>query len=178
MEAVPLRSARPLSVLLGRERQVLERICWQLRVAQVLVSTDRLAWAGPALREADLLADRLAVIEFTRALEVAGCAGPLGLGGEPTMDELLNRWPAPGRSVLRRHALHLGRLAGAVQSRAGALGEALVPEPAEPVAGLVRLGGLAVVRRLPPPSLVDFAGLPPLVHRSASAFPYPPLFRD
>lgn len=166
MEAVPLRSARPLSVLLGRERQLLERLCWQLRVAQVLVATDRLAWAGPALRQADQLADRLAVIELTRALEVAGCSASLGLGGEPDIDELISRWPAPGRAVLRRHVHHLRRLAGTVRSRAGDLEEALAPDATDPLAQIVRLGGLAVVRRLPPPSLVDFVGLAPPLHRS------------
>ncbi|MGH9180623.1 MAG: hypothetical protein ACRDY5_02765, partial [Acidimicrobiales bacterium] len=108
MEAVPLRSARPLSVLLGRERQILERMCWQLRVAQVLVESDRVGWVGPCLRETDLLADRLGALEFSRALEVAGhpeALDPADEQVEPTLDELVARWPVPGRPVLRRHAV-------------------------------------------------------------------------
>ncbi|MEO6121588.1 MAG: hypothetical protein ABIW46_07255 [Acidimicrobiales bacterium] len=160
MEAAPLRSARPLSVLLGRERQLLERICWQLKVAQVLVDTDRLGWAGPSLRETDLLADRLGVAEFTRALQVAGHAEALGLAGEPTLDELAARWPLPGRPALRRHALHLRRLIGQARSQARAVTTRLEQEPRheEPLEALVRSGGLEVARRVPPPSLVDFVG--------------------
>lgn len=158
MEAVPIRSARPLSVLLGRERQVLERLCWQLRVVLVLVASDRLAWAGPGLREADLLADRLGMLEFTRAIEVAGCSGPLGFDGEPTLEDLVARWPLPGRTVLRRHALHLRRLVREVCDRAEAVTGALADQPVDgaPLDALIRSGGLAVARRLPPPSLIDF----------------------
>ena len=162
MEAVPLWSARPLSVLLGRERQVLERIGWQLRVALVLLESDRLAWAGPAFREADLLVDRLDMLELSRAVELAGAGPALGLGSEPTLDELVARWPAPGRPVLRRHALHLRRLVAAATERAQAVLDALDDEPTDepPLEALVRRGGLIVAGRVPPPSVTEFVGVP------------------
>lgn len=155
-------SARLLSTVLLRERQVLERLTGRLKVAAHLIEAGRASWIGPTAREVDVLLDRLGTLELTRAVEVADAAGQLGLKEPVTLQELVDAWPVPGRVVLHRHAPGLKRLVHDV----GVLGQAVADGlEEEDDAGaddegsldhLVRGGALLVVRRVPPPSLADF----------------------
>lgn len=154
-------SARLLSTVLLRERQVLERLTGRLKVAWHLIEAGRASWIGPTAREVDVLLDRLGMLELTRAIEVADAAGQLGLVEPVTLLELAGAWPVPGRVVLHRHAPRLQRL---VQDVCG-LGQAVVDgleqedehvDDEGSLDHLVRGGALLVVRRAPPPSLSDF----------------------
>ncbi|MGH9164047.1 MAG: hypothetical protein ACRDZW_00850 [Acidimicrobiales bacterium] len=144
---------------------MLERLCWQLRVASVLVDSDRGDWIGPASRETDLLADRLVALELARALEVASAAVEMGLRREVVLDALTDACPVPGRAMLYRHGLHLRRLLYEAEALADVVAKGLVACPPTGAAHdsfdssfeeLVREGALAVVQRVPPPSLVEF----------------------
>lgn len=166
-------SARPLSVLLGRERQVLERLCWQLRVASVLVDSGRGDRIGPASRETDLLADRLGALELARAVEVAAATAELGLTDDAVLDSLTDACPVPGRAILYRHGLHLRRLLYEAEALADAVAKGLMSAPDDCASGecfdgsfaaLIRAGALVVVERVPPPSLVDFVLGEPAAH--------------
>lgn len=154
-------SARLLSTVLLRERQVLERLTGRLKVACHLIDAGRASWIGPTSREVDVLLDRLGMLELTRALEVADAAGQLGLDERVTLLELAEAWPVPGRVVLRRHAPRLKRLVHDVCVLGHSVVDGLEREDDDSddegsLDHLVRGGALLVVRRVPPPSLADF----------------------
>lgn len=169
MEAVPDWSVRPLVALLGRERQVLERLRFQLRVAAVLAESGRIDRIGPPTREADDLLDRLGPLELARSIEVADAAERLGLGGEVKLDVLTDALPMITRKVLHRNGLHLRRLLYEVQALADSVSGHLSTGPeCFSLEALIREGALAVMDRVPPPSLTEFVfGEPVAPYRSS-----------
>lgn len=157
MEVGPDWSVRPLAALLGRERQILERLRFQLRVAAVLAESGRIDRIGPPIREADDLLDRLGALELARALEVADAGERLALGGELRLDVLTDASSTMTRKVLCRNGLQLRRLLYEVQALADSVGAHLAGGPdGFSLEALIREGALAVMDRVPPPSLTEF----------------------
>jgi len=136
----------------------------------VLAESGRGGHVGPPSRECDDILDRLGAQELARSLEVVDAAERLGLGGEIRLDVLTDASPSVTRRVLHRHGLHLRRLIYEVQALADSVTERLEEERASSteelsLEGFIREGALAVMDRVPPPSLTEFVFSEPVATR-------------
>ncbi len=95
-----------LSGLLWREREVLELLVEHLGAAT----------EGPALVSTQGLLRSISSLELHRAITAREVAVELGLAGEPTLQELIQRGPAEWAVVLVDHHRHLTALVQQVGS--------------------------------------------------------------
>ena len=94
---------REVSDILWRERRLLELLQFKLTEEQLLVAAGRVRWLPSATREVELVMVELQRAELTRAVAVDELAADLGIGPNPSLDELAAAAPEPWKGVFERH---------------------------------------------------------------------------
>ncbi|WP_295656323.1 flagellar export chaperone FlgN, partial [uncultured Nocardioides sp.] len=92
-----------LSLILWRERELLELLLFKLEEEQLLLAAGRSRWLGHATREVEMVLEEIRRAELGRAVEVEAVAVELGLAPDVSLRELSEQAPAPWNDILREH---------------------------------------------------------------------------
>lgn len=104
--------AQELSAVLWRERELLDLLVFKLEVEQLLLVAGKSRWLHLATQEVELVLDRVKTAEFERAIEVSAAADEWGVGGDPTLRQLVENAPEGAwRDTFAAHLAALQKLA-------------------------------------------------------------------
>lgn len=92
-----------LSLLLWRERELLETLLYRLEQEQLVLASGRTHWLARAAREVEAVLETLRETEVLRALAADHAAAAVGLAPNPSLRELADRAPEPWRTILHEH---------------------------------------------------------------------------
>lgn len=92
-----------LSLLLWRERELMETLLYRLEQEQLVLASGRTHWLARAAREVEAVLETLRETEVLRAMAADHAAASVGLGSNPSLKELAERAHEPWRSILLEH---------------------------------------------------------------------------
>lgn len=92
-----------LSLVLWRERQLLETLQYRLEVEQLVMAAGQTRWLANAAREVEEAVDRLREMELLRAVAADEAAAAVGLAPNPSLAALVEAAEEPWRSILADH---------------------------------------------------------------------------
>ncbi|WP_300682334.1 flagellar protein FlgN [Nocardioides sp.] len=92
-----------LSLILWRERELLELLAYKLEVEQLVLASGRSRWLTQANREVEDLLITVRETEVLRAVAANEVGAELGLGENPTLSALAAAAEEPWRSILAEH---------------------------------------------------------------------------
>lgn len=92
-----------LSLVLWRERELLEQLQYRLEVEQLVMSSGRSRWLAAAAREVEEVLDQVRATEILRAAAADEVAESLGLAPNPSLGDLIENAEEPYRSILAEH---------------------------------------------------------------------------
>lgn len=92
-----------LSMILWRERQLLELLLFKLEEEQLLLASGRARWLARAANEVEAVLDEIKTVELARSVEVDGAVVILGLGPDASLGELIAAAPSPWSGILADH---------------------------------------------------------------------------
>jgi hypothetical protein len=92
-----------LSLILWRERELLDLLAYKLEVEQLVLGSGRTKWLVQANREVEELLVSVREIEVLRAVAADEVGVELGLGENPTLSALAAAAEEPWRSILEEH---------------------------------------------------------------------------
>lgn len=92
-----------LSLVLWRERELLETLQYRLEVEQLVMATGQTRWLANAARDVELAVEKLREMELLRAVAADEAAAALGLAANPSLAELVASADEPWRSILADH---------------------------------------------------------------------------
>ncbi|MHB1486054.1 MAG: flagellar protein FlgN [Acidimicrobiales bacterium] len=92
-----------VSVRLWHERRVLEMLVFKLEEEHLVLASGRHNWLAHATAEVEQVLEALKTADDSRAEAVLELAGELGLGPQPTLDDLAGAAPAPWGDILSQH---------------------------------------------------------------------------
>ncbi|HEY0773366.1 MAG TPA: flagellar protein FlgN [Nocardioidaceae bacterium] len=96
-------SMEDLSAVLWRERELLETLLFKLEVEQLVLATGRTRWLAPAAREIEEVLDAIRETELLRAVEADALAMELGIGPNPSLQDIADRSDEPWKSIWLDH---------------------------------------------------------------------------
>ena len=92
-----------LSLVLWRERELLETLQYRLEVEQLVMSNGQTRWLAQAAREVEEAVDQLREMELLRAVAADEAAAAVGLPANPSLADLIEAAEEPWRSILAEH---------------------------------------------------------------------------
>jgi FlgN protein len=92
-----------LSLVLWRERELLETLQYRLEVEQLVMANGQTRWLADAAREVEEALDALREMELLRAVAADEAAAAAGLAPNPSLAELVEAAEEPWRSILADH---------------------------------------------------------------------------
>lgn len=92
-----------LSLILWRERELLETLHYKLEVEQLVMSAGETRWLAQAAREVEELLETIRETEMLRAIEADAVAAKIGLEPNPSLSELIAAAPEPWSGILIEH---------------------------------------------------------------------------
>jgi hypothetical protein len=92
-----------LSLILWRERELLERLAYKLELEQLVLASGRTRWLAHSTKEVEEVLEVLRETEVLRAIASDEVAEELGLTPAPTLAELAEAAPEPWRGILDDH---------------------------------------------------------------------------
>jgi hypothetical protein len=92
-----------LSLILWRERELLELLAYKLELEQLVLASGRTRWLANATREVEEVLETLRETEVLRAVAADEVADELGLPPAPTLSALAEAAPEPWQSILQDH---------------------------------------------------------------------------
>lgn len=92
-----------LSLILWRERELLDLLAYRLELEQLVLSSGRSRWLARANREVEELLATLRETEVLRAMAADEAGAELGLEANPSLGALAEGSPEPWRSILSEH---------------------------------------------------------------------------
>lgn len=92
-----------LSLVLWRERELLETLQYRLEVEQLVMSNGQTRWLANAAREVEEAVDQLREMELLRAVAADEAAAAAGLAPNPSLADLVEAAEEPWRSILAEH---------------------------------------------------------------------------
>jgi hypothetical protein len=92
-----------VSTILWRERQMLEQLLYKMGVEHLVLAAGETRWLPQATEEVELVLESIGRAELLRAMAVREVGEQLGLGGAPTLRELIPAAPPPWDAVLQEH---------------------------------------------------------------------------
>jgi hypothetical protein len=92
-----------LSLILWRERELLELLAYKLEVEQLILASGRSRWLAHSTKEVEELLATLRETEVMRAVAADEIAEQLGLPPAPTLAVLAEHAPEPWRAILDDH---------------------------------------------------------------------------
>lgn len=103
-----------LSLMLWRERELLESVAYRLEVKQMLLAGGRTKWLPTATRELEELLMLMRETEVLRAVAADEAALEVGLEPNPSLSLLAELSIEPWRSILLDHRDALVRITGEI----------------------------------------------------------------
>lgn len=92
-----------LSLILWRERELLERLSYKLELEQLVLASGRTRWLAHSTKEVEEVLEVLRETEVLRAIASDEVAEELGLAPAPTLAEIAEAAPEPWRGILDDH---------------------------------------------------------------------------
>ncbi|MGA8257261.1 MAG: flagellar protein FlgN [Nocardioides sp.] len=92
-----------LSLVLWRERELLDELLYRLEVEQLVLASGRTNWLMRSAREVEATLQNLRETEVLRAVAADVAAETLGLRPNPSLRELAEASPEPWQSILNDH---------------------------------------------------------------------------
>jgi FlgN protein len=92
-----------LSLILWRERELLETLLFKLEVEQLVMATGRTRWLLPAAKEVETVLETIRQTEVLRAVAADEAAEQLGLPPNPSLRSLAETVAEPWASILADH---------------------------------------------------------------------------
>lgn len=111
-------SMEDLSAVLWRERELLETLLFKLEVEQLVLATGRTRWLPPAAREIEEVLDAIRETELLRSIEADAVAEALGLGPNPSLQDIADRSDEPWKSIWLDHRQSFTSVATEITSMA------------------------------------------------------------
>lgn len=92
-----------LSLVLWRERELLEALQYRLEVEQLVMATGQTRWLTNAARDVETAVEELREMEILRAVAADEAAANAGLDPNPSLASLIDAADEPWRSILADH---------------------------------------------------------------------------
>lgn len=92
-----------LSLVLWRERELLEELHYRLEVEQLVLASGRSRWLGHAAREIDALLTTIRETEVLRAVAADEAAASVGMTSNPSLAALAEAADEPWSTILTEH---------------------------------------------------------------------------
>lgn len=92
-----------LSLILWRERELLELLAYKLELEQLVLTSGRTRWLAHSTREVEEVLAEIQETEVLRAIAADEAALAVGLGPGPTLSELAARAQEPWAAILADH---------------------------------------------------------------------------
>ena len=92
-----------LSLILWRERELLETMLYKLEIEQLVLSSGRTRWLATAAREVEAVVEALRETELLRAVAADEAAAGVGLPSSPSLRALAEAVEEPWHSILMDH---------------------------------------------------------------------------
>lgn len=92
-----------LSLILWRERGLLETLHYRLEVEQLVMSSGQTRWLLQAANDVELMLEEIRGTEILRAVAADEAAAAVGLAANPSLSSLIERADEPWRSILADH---------------------------------------------------------------------------
>jgi hypothetical protein len=92
-----------LSLVLWRERELLETLQYRLEVEQLVMATGQTRWLSNAARDVEVAVELLREMELLRAVAADEAAATVGLEPNPSLAALVEAADEPWRSILADH---------------------------------------------------------------------------
>lgn len=92
-----------LSVILWRERELLDLLHFKLEVEQMMLATGRSRWLMAAAREVEAVLETIRETEVLRSVAADQAAAAVGMTSNPSLSALADAADEPWRSILHEH---------------------------------------------------------------------------
>lgn len=92
-----------LSLVLWRERELLETLLYKLEVEKLVLATHSTQWLAAAAREVELVLETVRETELLRAVAADAAAASLGLASNPSLRALADAVGDPWHTILMDH---------------------------------------------------------------------------
>jgi hypothetical protein len=92
-----------LSLVLWRERGLMETLQYRLEVEQVMMSSGQTRWLTHAARDVEEVLEQVRETEVLRAVAADEAAAEVGLGANPSLSGLIEAADEPWSSILADH---------------------------------------------------------------------------
>jgi hypothetical protein len=92
-----------LSMVLWRERKLLETLQYRLEVEQLVMAGGRTGWLTNAARDVESVLEEIRGTEVLRAVAADEAAAALGLPTNPSLADLIGAVDEPWRTILEDH---------------------------------------------------------------------------
>ncbi len=92
-----------LSLILWRERELLETLLYRLEIEQMVLSTGRSRWLMRSAKEVEHTLQQLRETELLRAVAADEAAESAGLSANPSLRALADSVPEPWHEILMDH---------------------------------------------------------------------------
>lgn len=92
-----------LSLILWRERELLELLAYKLEAEQLVLASGRTRWLAHSTREVEQVLETLRETEVLRAVAADEVAERFGLPAAPTLAQIAEIAPDPWRGILDDH---------------------------------------------------------------------------
>ena len=96
-------SMEDLSLVLWRERELLETLLYRLEVERLVLATHSTRWLAAAAREVELVLETVRQTELLRAVAADTVAVSLGLASNPSLRALAEAVEEPWHTILTEH---------------------------------------------------------------------------
>lgn len=107
-----------LSLILWRERELLDTLLFKLELEQLVLSTGRTRWLSRATREVEAILECIRETEVLRASAAQEAAQALGLDDAQSLSQLADAAPAPWDTILIEHRDAFARATAEIQQLA------------------------------------------------------------
>jgi FlgN protein len=96
-------SMEDLSLVLWRERELLETLLYKLEIEKLVLSTGSSRWLATAAREVEIVLEAVRETEVLRAVAADEAAASVGLESNPSLSALAEAVGEPWHSILSDH---------------------------------------------------------------------------
>jgi hypothetical protein len=103
-----------LSLVLWRERGLMETLQYRLEVEQMVMSSGQTRWLTHAARDVEQVLEEIRETEILRAVAADEAAAEVGLSPNPSLSALVEAADEPWRSILGDHREAFAAISGEV----------------------------------------------------------------
>ncbi len=96
-------SMEDLSLVLWRERELLETLLYKLEVEKLVLASHSTRWLAPAAREVEAVLETIRATELLRAVAADSAATSVGLASNPSLRALAEAVGEPWHTILMEH---------------------------------------------------------------------------